>query len=196
MTDIFDFARLNCVLIQAGPDHVIDNNYEGYWLYKYPSRRSILGPLTKDQMRAALPGTTFRLRGTLHEAIENSDLPVARFMLEHGGSDPNEKDQSGWTPIQRSITRTEESVGVEMLQLLIKHGANLSCREPTTGLTTLELAKKFKKDARFNVLLRIVSKRRWVLLRACVKFLGLHSRAVVTANHPSRLDFSVTSLEA
>jgi hypothetical protein len=184
MTDIFDFARLNCVLIQAGPDHVIDNNYEGYWLYKYPSRRSILGPLTKDQMRAALPGTTFCLRGTLHEAIENSDLPVARFMLEHGGSDPNEKDQSGWTPIQRSITRTEESVGVEMLQLLIKHGANLAP-------TTLELAKKFKKDARFNVLLRIMSKRRWVLLRACVKFLSLHTRAVVTANHPSRLDFSI-----
>ena len=190
MTDIFDFTRLNCMLIQAGPNHVIDHNYQGFWLYEYPSRRSILGPMTKDQMRAALPGTTFRLRGTLHEAVENSDLPVARFMLENG-ADPNEKDQSGWAPIQRSITRTEESVGVEMLQLLVKHGANLSYREPTTGLTTLELAKKFKKAARFNVLLRIVSKRRWVLLRACVKFLSLHSRAVVTANHPSRLDFSI-----
>jgi ankyrin repeat protein len=190
MTDIFDFARLNCMLIQAGPDHVIDNNYDGYWLYEYPSRRSILGPMTKDQMRAELPGTTFHLRVTLHEAVENSDLPVARFMLENG-ADPNEKDQSGWAPIQRSITRTEESVGVEMLQLLVKHGANLSYREPMTGLTTLELAKKFKKVARFNVLLRIVSKRHWVLLRACVKFLSLHTRAVVTANHPSRLDFSI-----
>ena len=117
-------------------------------------------------------------------------------MLEREGSDPNEKDSTGWTPIQRSITRTEESVGVEMLQLLVRHGAHLSPREPSTGLTALELAKKFKKDARYNVLLRILSKRRWVLLRACVKFLSLHSRAVVTANHPSRLDFSVTSLEA
>ena len=41
-----------------------------------------------------------------------------------------------------------------------------------------------------------LSVRRWSILRASVKFLSLHSRAVVTANHPSRLDFSVTSLEA
>jgi hypothetical protein len=36
-----------------------------------------------------------------------------------------------------------------------------------------------------------LSVRRWGALRASVKFLGLHSRAVVTANHPSRMDFSV-----
>jgi hypothetical protein len=187
MTDIFDFARLNYVMIDAGNDRVIDNNHEGFWLYKYPSRRPTLGPLTKDQMRRALPGVIFKLRGTLHEAIELSDLPTAQFMLENK-SDPNEKDYAGSTPIQRSITRTEESVGVEMLQLLVKHGAHLA---PSTGLTALELAKKFKKDARYNVLLRILSKRRWVLLRTCVKFLSLHSRAVVTANHPSRVDFTI-----
>jgi hypothetical protein len=36
-----------------------------------------------------------------------------------------------------------------------------------------------------------LSVRRWGALRASVKFLSLHSRAVVTANHPSRIDFSV-----
>jgi len=36
-----------------------------------------------------------------------------------------------------------------------------------------------------------LSVRRWSVLRASVKFLSLHSRAVVTANHPSRIDFSV-----
>jgi hypothetical protein len=192
MTDIFDFARLNYVNIEAGSDHVIEVSYNGFWLYKCPLRLLTLGPLNKDQMRRAIRGKSLKLRATLHEAIEWSNVPVAQFLLEQEGSDPNEKDYAGSTPIQRSITRTEESVGVEMLQLLVKHGAHLA---PSTGLTALELAKKFKKDARYNVLLRILSKRRWVLLRTCVKFLSLHSRAVVTANHPSRLDFSVTSLE-
>jgi hypothetical protein len=32
---------------------------------------------------------------------------------------------------------------------------------------------------------------KWSLLRASMKFLSLHSRAVVTANHPSRIDFSI-----
>ncbi len=32
---------------------------------------------------------------------------------------------------------------------------------------------------------------KWSLLRASVKLLSLHSRAVVTANHPSRIDFSI-----
>ena len=191
MTDIFDFARLNYVNIEAGSDHVIETSHEGFWLYKYPLRLLTLGPLNKDQMQRATRGKTLKLRATLREAVEWSDVPVTQFMLEREGSDPNEKDSTGWTPIQRSITRTEESVGVEMLQLLVKHGAHLSLREPSTGLTALELAKKFKKDARYNVLLRILSKRRWVLLRTCVKFLSLHSRAVVTANHPSRMDFSI-----
>ena len=37
-----------------------------------------------------------------------------------------------------------------------------------------------------------LSRIRWSVLRASMKFLSLHSRAVVTANHPSRMDFSVT----
>jgi len=36
-----------------------------------------------------------------------------------------------------------------------------------------------------------LSKIRWSVLRASMKFLSLHSRAVVTANHPSRIDFSI-----
>ena len=35
-------------------------------------------------------------------------------------------------------------------------------------------------------------RKKWSILRASVKFLSLHSRAVGTANHPSRIDFSVT----
>jgi hypothetical protein len=36
-----------------------------------------------------------------------------------------------------------------------------------------------------------MSRIRWSIVRALVKFLSLHSRAVVTANHPSRIDFSI-----
>jgi hypothetical protein len=36
-----------------------------------------------------------------------------------------------------------------------------------------------------------MSRIRWTILRASVKFLSLHSRAVVTANHPSRIDFTI-----
>ncbi len=36
-----------------------------------------------------------------------------------------------------------------------------------------------------------LSVRRWTLLRASMKLLSLHSRAVVTANHPSRIDFTI-----
>jgi hypothetical protein len=36
-----------------------------------------------------------------------------------------------------------------------------------------------------------LSVRRWGFIRASCKLLDLHSRAVVTANHPSRIDFSV-----
>ncbi len=36
-----------------------------------------------------------------------------------------------------------------------------------------------------------LSRIRWSIFRALVKFLSLHSRAVVTANHPSRIDFSI-----
>ena len=35
-----------------------------------------------------------------------------------------------------------------------------------------------------------LSVRRWAVLRASMKFLTLHSRAVVTANNPERMDFT------
>ncbi len=52
--------------------------------------------------------------------------------------------------------------------------------------------KDFKKYLeKIDDFLRLLSKRRWAVLRASVKLLSLHSRAVVTANHPSRIDFSI-----
>ncbi len=37
-----------------------------------------------------------------------------------------------------------------------------------------------------------MAKRRWRLVRSCVKLLGLQAKAVVTANHPDRMNFSVS----
>jgi hypothetical protein len=36
-----------------------------------------------------------------------------------------------------------------------------------------------------------IARQRWSILRASMKFLSLHSRAVITANHPSRMDFTI-----
>ena len=36
-----------------------------------------------------------------------------------------------------------------------------------------------------------IARQRWGVLRASMKFLSLHSRAVITANHPSRIDFTI-----
>jgi hypothetical protein len=37
----------------------------------------------------------------------------------------------------------------------------------------------------------VIARQRWGILRASMKFLSLHSRAVITANHPSRIDFTI-----
>jgi hypothetical protein len=39
--------------------------------------------------------------------------------------------------------------------------------------------------------LESIAQRRWGVIKAASVFLGIQSRAVVTANHPSRLDFTV-----
>jgi len=36
-----------------------------------------------------------------------------------------------------------------------------------------------------------IARQRWSIVKASVKLLSLHSRAVITANHPSRIDFSI-----
>ena len=42
-------------------------------------------------------------------------------------------------------------------------------------------------DPDYYINLRKITHRKWKILKASTKFLGLHKRAVVTANHPLRL---------
>ncbi len=58
-----------------------------------------------------------------------------------------------------------------------------------------EVEKKNKDFEKYlekiDSFLRLVPKRRWKIIKASVKLLSLHQRAVITANHPSRMDFSI-----
>jgi hypothetical protein len=54
-----------------------------------------------------------------------------------------------------------------------------------------------KKLKQFPSLYRIWVRRKWMLIKCSVKFLSLHQRAVVTANHPDRLrELGVFSVES
>ena len=64
-------------------------------------------------------------------ALENDDVAAVRLWLTSGVRDANDVDSNGWTPLQRTLRRQETSatVGpsrVEMLRLLIEHGADAS----------------------------------------------------------------------
>ena len=123
-------------------------------------------------------------------AVENSNLYLAKFLLKNGAN-PNQKDKSNLSLIQKAVTKTNDAVGVEMIQLLVKYGANLSYKEPSEGKRAIDMAK----GAKLYALSQIMSRYHWSKIRACMKVLSLHSRAVVTANHPSRIDFNIEKLE-
>jgi len=62
-------------------------------------------------------------------AVENSNLYLAKFLLKKGAN-PNQKNKSDLSLVQLAVTRTNDAVGVDMIQLLAKHGAYLSYKEP------------------------------------------------------------------
>ncbi len=123
-------------------------------------------------------------------AVENSNLYLAKFLLKKGAN-PNQKNKSDLSLLQLAVTRTNDAVGVDMIQLLAKHGAHLSYKEPSEGKRAIDMAK----GAKLYALSHMMSRHHWSKIRACMKFLSLHSRAVVTANHPSRMDFNIEKLE-
>jgi ankyrin repeat protein len=67
--------------------------------------------------------------------------------------------------------------GTEMTNFLLKHGA----------LTNqFYKYKEFIKPESHMYFIKVLAKRRWVYLKTIVIILGVHKRAVVTANHPLR----------
>ena len=68
--------------------------------------------------------------------------------------------------------------GTEMTHFLLKHGA----------LTNqFYKYKEFIKPESHMYFIKVLAKRRWVVVKCIVLALGIHKRAVVTANHPLRL---------
>ena len=67
-------------------------------------------------------------------AISLGHVDIATYLIE-SGSNPNEKNESGETPIFMAI----DNGNLKMLELLIQKGANINI-EDKTGLTPLDLA--------------------------------------------------------
>jgi len=187
MSHFLDFMRAHrgCVVL-ADHTHYIDHTCDGFWLFKAMDTEPIYGPVCKTKMLKRVRRFKLSMNSNLDCAVQNSDLELVKFLLKTG-ADPNKKDLSGWTPIQRVITRTDEDVAPEMIYELITYGANLSYREPGKGRRAIDMARGILR----RVLARHMSRFHWAKIRACVKLLGLQARAVVTANHPSRMDFSI-----
>jgi len=67
--------------------------------------------------------------------------------------------------------------GTEITHFLLKHGA----------LTNeFHKYKEFIKPESHMYFIKVLAKRRWVVVKCIVLILGIHKRAVVTANHPLR----------
>jgi hypothetical protein len=64
-------------------------------------------------------------------------------------------------------------------------------RDLITKLDSAIGEPKYVKELNKKVKTLRVVRIRWSVLRAFVKFLSLHKRAVITANHPSRLNFTI-----
>jgi hypothetical protein len=68
--------------------------------------------------------------------------------------------------------------GTHITTFLLKHGA----------LTNeFYKYKEFIKPESHMYFIKVLAKRRWVVVKCIVLVLGIHKRAVVTANHPLRL---------
>ena len=109
-------------------------------------------------------------------------IKLLKCLLDLGFS-AERVDYNGSTPLMISIM-----CGLDVCtRLLIERGANVYAVN-NNGFSVRQIEQRY---SRFNTVKDTIMRRRWNVIRAAVKFLGLHSRAVVTANHPSRIDFTV-----
>ena len=92
-------------------------------------------------------------------------------------------DYNGSTPLMISIMSGRD----DCTKLLIERGANVYAVN-NNGFSVRQIESRYSSS---NIIKDAIARRRWSLLRASMKLLSLHSRAVVTANHPSRMDFSI-----
>jgi ankyrin repeat protein len=92
-------------------------------------------------------------------------------------------DCNGSTPLMISIICGWD----DCTKLLIERGANVYAVN-NMGFSVRQVESRYSSS---NIIKDTIARRRWGLIKASMKFLSLHSRAAVTANHPSRIDFSI-----
>lgn len=83
--------------------------------------------------------------GVLHTAIDDNNYEQLKSSLECGIS-PEEKNSQGYPALQHLLTKS--TINLEMIKLLIEHGANKNTRQPETGYTLLHIALS-KREADF-----------------------------------------------
>ena len=104
-------------------------------------------------------------------------LNIAKILFK-AGADPNKKIKRGNT-IMPMIFYLNNDIGIKEL---IKYGALIN-----EFYKYKEIIKEFMDPETCHYFIKVLAKRRWVYLKCVVLILGIHKRAVVTANHPDRL---------
>ena len=131
--------------------------------------------------------------------IFKNEMTLVKLLLEHW-ADVRAKDSIGLQPIH--------FVGLQkfkLVSLLLDHGADVNAEDHNgktildyylnSPLETRDFRFLLKRGARLRFsenlkrhpeMLHVWSRRKWLMVKCAVKFLSLHQRAVVTANHPLR----------
>ena len=107
-----------------------------------------------------------------HSVIHYVDVSRQRKIFEallDRGVDINSKDYEGVTIFDRRLYGHD----LETLVYLARRGARVS------------YSWVFRHEE-YRILKKIWARRKWLVISCCVRFLSLHQRAVVTANHPLR----------
>jgi hypothetical protein len=109
-----------------------------------------------------------------HSVIHYVDASRQRKIFEtllERGVDINSKDHLGVTIFDRRLYGYGHDL--KTLVYLARRGARMSY-------------SWVLRDKKYQILKKIWARRKWLVVRCAVKFLGLHQRAVVSANHPLR----------
>lgn len=131
-------------------------------------------------------------------ALHYVAVGTRRFVdiLMNYGADVNAQDSYGYTPLCSMIHEhieiyesddddDSEELIMPLLREYFKYKPNVYLKL-NTGKTVYEYIRD-EHPAFFVFVKKVLNpKMRWAILRSCVVFLGLHQRAVVSANHPLR----------
>jgi hypothetical protein len=121
-----------------------------------------------------------------HSVIHYVDASRQRKIFEallDRGVDINSKDNVGVTLFERHLLRyyfNRSDKYLEDLIFLANCGSRIDLKKFS------ELKKFFEELPTIRPLMEIWTRRKWLVMKCSVKFLSLHQRAVITANHPLR----------